>query len=511
MVININKLSCKKRQGQAAVAGLCEIKNNYFLEEEMVKSYLKRSILALSAAAIVTGGVVGVANAALTDTGAVNIAAQSATAVLGNQDTSIDLVYAATAAIPVNSIMTLTLSGGAVFKGTMTAQPTTALTACDLGAGPGAATNGVGGAGTDTLTWNFIAAAPIADDITFATNTGADGIDMTGVANGASAQLTVKIIDGGAGADIGDSPQTDGGKLSLVNIVEIDAAADRASASTELVASSGYAEFTANGLVSDADVLKVTNNTTGQTLTAGTDTLVCTYSGDFVGIDSDGVDAAGAVTSALVTGADPTAAPGTVAGEYFINSASTAASAKPAGNIASAGSLDFGVTLTLDGTTSQSARTFTAGCDLIGSANYLADSGIVGSANAQTFTRDGASIMLTYTNALNNDPNEQAIVIREMAGAAAMPATGARVLIEVITPGATNGEGSKSAATDTGFVVQGDGTLMVTPAQLIEGAGLTAANNQQINIIVESSSVSFTNLHGAMSGWSNNNGTEGTM
>ena len=339
----------------------------------------------------------GTANAAFT-TFATNssVLVDADSAALTTVPASADIIYTTVSgeALAANDTITVTLTGGAVFTAnSITMTPS----AGDLGSGAGVATSPLSGgaAGDTTATWRVTATMAAGTTLTLNTNT-ANIFNVDGVALAGNVDLQIDMATStGLVIKSTRSHYTDATKVYLFTGTVSGTVTNTAASSIAIVAATGgiYTKFTSNAVVTAASVLTVSNSSSGTTLPASTTfdagKVLFTLTGDFTGVTS--------VSATGCTGSDSAGSTtGGTAGFFLINAAKTAAYAVNAGVVAAAGNIALAPVLTIDGTTAQDARVFTATVDVLAQSGDWTAHTLQSAATHITITRDGAQLIAPH-------------------------------------------------------------------------------------------------------------------
>lgn len=308
----------------------------------------------------------------------------------------------------VGSLVQFTLTGGAVFS----ALPPT-LTGPN---GVFALING-GNPGDTQVTFQVTTAVPTTDVSTLTSN-----YNVAGVASGSNVNIIMNIKAANGVTPIGvvdDALFNLGSRYLFANTgLAVLTVTDTAKTDTvDVGASSGpYTLFTGGaGTTGSMTVLDVVNATGPTAVPAATlfaiNKVLVTLSGDFAGIAS--------ISAAGFTGSDATGTASGVVGQFLINTAKTKAYAVNTAALAGNTTTSLDPTFTLDGTTSQIARSFTAQVEMLVNAPFLARSYF--DKTDYTILRNGVSFSANSIGPLNM------IKITDRSGN--LPALGAVVLV----------------------------------------------------------------------------------
>ena len=452
---------------------------------------MQKNLLAVSVASALL--VAPLANAAWTTGSAtINVVAQGKSTLKDDAAATANIVYtlAAGESLTVNDTITVNLTGGLTFDGTTTVTATPS--AGDIGGGALTASVPLsgGGAGSTTATWRVISQVAAGSTITF--NTSGTIFDTNGVASGNKADITVDLQTSGS-LPIGPAAQslnTDletskgAGDAYLFKGVDLTKTTVTSATSTAQVSTVyKYLEDSATDVLTDAGTINTTTNsaaTSIPTAVIAAGNLLYTLTGDFTGIKSIG---ATGVSGATSSGAASSPA---VANGFAINSDKTAAYATNTAAIAAAGALNIGdLILTLDGTTSQAARTFTIATQILGDTTWNAHE--TQSATAITIiNRNGTFFTTNSTGPLNN------LKITDQSGG--LPAGGGDILYE-----AWDSAGNKLTATGSPALpssVANNGTTTVSGADIVANF----PDAVRIDVTVNSSDANISNVKKTDSG-----------
>lgn len=271
-----------------------------------------------------------------------------------------NLVYTTVAGeiLAANDLITITLTGGAKFT---TAVPTLAPSATvDLGAGVATAAVPIsgGGEGSTSATWRVVVGGG-AVGVTYTLNTFTVAeLDVTGVVIGGNVDAVMTMATS-TGIEIltPRSYFTDITNYLFTGAASETVTLTTASDTADVSATTGaFTQFTGGVVVGTATVLSLRNDSGATTLpttvniSAGK--ILASLVGDFTGVTS--VSATGA------TGSDSAGSTtGGTANFFLINTGMTAAYAVNTAALAGGATLALAPTFTIDGTTSQAARSFT--------------------------------------------------------------------------------------------------------------------------------------------------------
>jgi len=321
--------------------------------------------------------------------------------------------------LAANDTIRIDLTGGAVWAAVPTLAPSGTG---DLGAGAATATVPLsGGAIGDTWAlWRVVVAVPAAGTLTLNSNTATD-FDVSGLAVGSNVDMTMTLTTS-TGTLIGTvkSHNTVIGNYLFTGAAAETMALTAQTDTADVSATTGaYLKFTGDTLVGTATALTFTNDSVAATLPSAAaisaNKILITLAGDFSGIDE--------VAGTGITGSDSTGdITGGTAGEFLINSAKDHAYAVNTAAVTNAGgALTMAPTVTIDGTTAQAARTFTATVQVLEDlAVWDAHTALVAT-TLYTVVRNGVSFVTTSVGQYNT------IKIADRSGA--LPTAGGNIII----------------------------------------------------------------------------------
>ena len=324
--------------------------------------------------------------------------------------------------LAVNDTIRIDLTGGAVWAAVPTLQPTTLATTGDVGNGPGAAAVPLsGGAIGDTWAlWRVIAAVPAAEDLTLNSFTVAN-FDVRSFIIGSNVDMTMTLRTN-TDILIGSVKSHNtviGNYLFTGASAETMALTARTDTADVSATTGAYLKFTGDTLVGTAMVLTFTNDSTATALPTAAaisaNKILVTLAGDFSGIDK--------VAGTGITGSDSTGdiTDGTV-GEFLINSANDHAYAVNTAAVTNGGGpLAIAPTVTIDGTTSQAARTFTCTVEVLEDGTTWDAHTAQIATTLYTIVRNGVSFVTTSVGQYNT------IKIADRSGA--LPTAGGNIII----------------------------------------------------------------------------------
>ncbi len=440
-----------------------------------MKQYIKGATLALAAVATVGmaapnahavwsggGSVVPVIDQGLNSLGAKTAAKQAGS----------DAVYTSVPgeSLAANDTITINLTGGLTFSAT---PPTLLPSAGDVGAGATTASVPLSGGtqGSTTATWRVVSAVTSTSTLTL--NSYADSIfDVTGVTAGSNAdiQLSLKTASGlviGAASrsfkkDVTHFVFTG---VNLTTVTAINHPTDTA----QVVTLFKFFNTAGTNKTGKGMTATVTNNATSTSLPTGViaaNKLLYTLAGNFNGIASV------KVLAAKVTGDDGTGAAAGTVNTFTINTAKTKAFAVNTSSIAANGTSKIvinsssgapGISLVLDGTTSQEARSFTLAIDVLADAMWSAHA-VQAATTEYTIARNGFAFTTTQTGMGSTN----VINIRDRSNA--LPTAGANIIVVVTTYDAATGAGTKTPTITLTKKLKNLGQVKVTSADIIADA-----------------------------------------
>ena len=335
-----------------------------------------------------------------------------------------DPVYtlAAGESLAANDTIRIDLIGGAVWAAVPTLQPTTALTAADVGAGAGLAAVplSAGAIGDTWALWRVIVAVPTGD--TLALNSFATAnFDVRPLVIGSNVDMTMTLRTN-TDVLIGTVKSHNtviGNYLFTGAAAETMALVARTDTADVSATTGAYLKFTGDTLVGTATTLTLTNDSVVAALPSSAaisaEKILVTLAGDFSGIDKvagtgiTGSDSAGDITDGT-------------AGEFLINSANAHAYAVNTAAVTNAvGALAIAPTVTIDGTTAQAARSFTATVEvLVDGTTWDAHTAQIAT-TLYTVVRNGVSFVTTSVGQYNT------IKVADRSGA--LPTAGGHITI----------------------------------------------------------------------------------
>jgi len=462
---------------------------------------MKRKQIIIAASCLAMLGFTGSAFAATVAPAAAlvkNIANESVRTIV--TPTAIAVNLGATEALSINDSVTFTLGGGATFaavaSGDLTAVPNVAGAAFALAAGGTGfnfATYRVTTANTDMGTVLTLAATATHNDSAVAANGAATvTVDMKGFVGGIATSLFgTPLVSGGelmvpsfAASAVTPVVHTVDVTTGFLNFVSgVAPAALSTTASRPAV-------FTVTPNPADA----VNNNTAGvpAAVPASAQTLI-TIRGAGVtamaGLLSITEDAAGAtVSSATATGGVPVG--GTVANNFFIDTANNAAYAIVTTPHVAGAAETYNVTFNYNGTTAQEDASYNVSVDrLAGDVNFAAQAGVLANSPAATFARNGFSV--TTTSVATTSASK--LFIRDTSGI--LPVAGAKIRATVTTFNALTGASTTVGPVLLTQTLPNNGEVLLTPASILANPGFAAvpaATRATIKISAETPTATAT-------------------
>lgn len=304
---------------------------------------------------------------------------------------SSDFVYTTIAgeALAINDTLTITLTGGATFSGTAV---TLTSNTNDLGAGNAVASAPLSGgtAGTTTATWRCLSAATTGSAFTLNSNAATIfNVTAVGPTGAVDVQMDMKTSTGTQIGPVNRSLSL-AGDYAFRGAYGITVADTERSDTADVRATVPYTKFLNNVVNGTATILTITS---GSTATAANSVpnnqfdakkILVSLVGDFTGITKIvGTGLTGSSSAGDTTGG--------VAGQFLINADKTAAYGVNTAALASGAALAVAPTFTIDGTTSQPARAFTAKVESLEQGVVWMAYGYFGHKTHYTIARNGVS------------------------------------------------------------------------------------------------------------------------
>ncbi len=385
--------------------------------------------------------------------------------------------------LTANDTITVNLVGGATFSST---PPQLKCSTGDLGGGVNTFTSPLtgGAAGSTSATWRSVDALCVATKLLTLNSNTAAIFDVTNVTDGNNVDilLTLKTSSNVVIGTASHSIQSEKAKYAFTG-KKLFTLTETTSSDTAQVAQLYKLFGTTTPTLTTAAKIKHASNSDANsvpTQDVSAKKLLLTLSGDFNGITS--------IAATGVTGDDGTGAGAGVAGAFTINAAKTKAYAVNTAAITSAGgSLDIAdLKLTLDGTTSQPARSFALKAELLADTLFSAHTARPASTFV-TITRDGTCFSSNSTGGLNN------IKITDMSGI--LPATGGSITVSAFDQ-AGNVIAANPPLPATYSVVMNNATT------ILNGGVLAASfpNAVRYDVIVNSVDANITNVKNTATG-----------
>lgn len=293
-------------------------------------------------------------------------------------------------AFAANDTITITLSGGATFSGTAVTLQSDCATV-DLGGGVNTAAPPLSGgqAGDTTATWRVVDPTGSAAGDTLTLNAVATIFDVTGVTNGADVDLVMTMATV-AGLPIGTarSFEAQAGNYVFSGIPAETVTLTTASNIADVAATTGaFTKFTGDTLNGTATVLSFKNDAGAATIpniAVAANKVLFTLTGDFTGIDQV-TCAAGTCTGSSSAGSIV----GGTANEFLIGTG--VAYAVNTAAVAAGATIALAPTFILDGTTAQSARSFTAKVASLGDTGNWTAHVAMDTASIYSITKNGVT------------------------------------------------------------------------------------------------------------------------
>jgi len=439
----------------------------------------------LIAAAIAAATMSGSAMAAWT-TGSIDTVANEITDTI--QPAGAAVIYTLTGGMAQNDIITVTLTGGATFS----AEPTLTPSAGDLGGGVTTAATPITSAiGLSTATWRVVSAT-IAAAATFTLNSNvANGYELSAVAANGSVDIQMSAAtSGGTPLFSNASVATDANAAAAPVFQFQPALATTVTAGTDQAKAVGiYKFFDAAGTDVTSSALVVSLTNTADTLPNAAIALgkiLVTISGDFSGVTT--------LTGTGITGStsagDASVVAGTTkgtAGSFFIDAAAGKAYAVSSATVASAATLAIAPVVTIDGTTSQSARGFSVEAQIITGETNLDAGSVLATTDVYSITRDGTFFTTNSTGGLNT------LKITDQSGV--IPAGGAAI---TVTAYDVSGVVVAAAAGAPALTASVENNSTIT----ISGADLAAnyPTGVRFDVVIDSNDANVSNVKKTSSG-----------
>jgi hypothetical protein len=322
-----------------------------------------------------------------------------------------DLIYTLQAgeSLATNDTITITLTGGATFSDI---QPTLKPSAGDLGNGTAATVPLTGGTkGSTTATWRVVSGLVATDTLTL--NASTKIFDVSGVAKGNKADITITLnVGGDASRVIGNTANHsyEGDTTHYLFIGDDASTAKVATAPSDTIdvsASTGaYTQILVNGAGLDtvnsgiAEIDVKANSMlhtipTSSTIAAGK--VLITLTGDFSGVKE--IDE---TTGSLVKGCDSTGVTTNgKADQFLINADKTAAYALTTVDVVAGAGREIKPQFVFDGTTAQKTSTFTATVDVSATTGTWDAYTPLTATAVYTMTRNGVYFSANSLGALN--------------------------------------------------------------------------------------------------------------
>jgi len=350
----------------------------------------RRNLLVLLVAALFTLTMgVGAAFANWGANANTKVLVSAASTQLDNVAAAANVVYTTVAGevFAANDTITITLTGGAKFSGVAVTLKSSVV---DLGAGLTVAAAPLSGGqlGDTTATWRVVDPTGAAAGDTLTLNSSAAIFDVTGVADAANVDISMTMATV-AGLPIGTarSLYAQGGAYVFTGDAAETVTLTTASNIADVAATTGaFTKFVGATITGTATVLTFANDSGAATIPANTamalNTILFTLTGDFTGIAQ--------VTCVGCTGSDATGdiTAGTV-NEFLIGNG--VAYAVNTAAVAAGANIALAPTFVLDGTTAQTARSFTAKVQNLGEAGNWAAHVAKDTAAIYSISKNGAT------------------------------------------------------------------------------------------------------------------------
>ena len=258
-------------------------------------------------------------------------------------------------ALAINDTVTITLTGGPTFIAGLTLQ----CPAVDLGSGAGIASAPLSGGttGSTTATWRLLSAATTGSVLTFNAASNIFNVTTLGPTGRSDLLMDLKTSTGTTIGTASKSAFADTAAYIFAGGYGLTIAPTEAFDTADVRALTGpYTKFLNNLMLGTATALTITNNSAATAVPNSVfdaKKVLVTLTGDFAGVTKiAGVGITGSSSTGSTTGG--------VVGEFMINAEKTAAYAVNSAAIATGGNIAVAPTFTIDGTTTQAARAFTA-------------------------------------------------------------------------------------------------------------------------------------------------------
>ena len=322
-------------------------------------------------------------------------------------------------ALNTGAFVTITLTGGAVFG---SVKP---LITHNAGAASATLAYLSGGAAGETSIKYTLTAGSLATPSTISFNaTTAGNINVFGVGLNSNVDYAISLDNSAGGSLLANRTMKAAGKdyaFTGVNLVNITTHTPQFNTADVLAASGPYTKFTGNSMTGTPVVLSYTMPTAGiPSAYLGAKKLLVSLEGDFTGISKVTLDAtAGGVN---MTGCSATGVTtGGVAGEFLITGGKAYATNLIAFTGAVAVAANFAPTFYIDGTTTQTARTFYVKVENLQDGGTYNANTWLSTVQSYQIKRNGVNFSANSLGALNN------IKISDKSGN--VPTGGANIII----------------------------------------------------------------------------------
>lgn len=307
---------------------------------------------------------------------------------------SVDFVYTTIAgeSLAINDTLTITLTGGAKFSGTLPTLRCGGAGNADLGAGNNVAAPPLSGgtAGTTTATWRCLTAATTNSAFTLNSNT-ANIFDVTAIGPTGAVDILMDMKTS-TGTQIGPAARSlsggGGGRYAFIGGYALTIIQTANENTADVRATVPYTKFLNNAVLGTATVLTVTNASDADSIPNAQQfnlkKILVSLVGDFTGISKvTGTGLTGSSSDGTTTGG--------AAGEFLINAEKTAAYAVNTTDTGSGIAIAVAPTFTIDGSTSQAARAFTVKVETFDQGVVWLAYSYIGPKTHYTILRNGVS------------------------------------------------------------------------------------------------------------------------
>jgi hypothetical protein len=390
-------------------------------------------------------------------------------------------------ALAINDTVTITLTGGPTF---VNAPLTLACPAVDLGSGVGVASAPLSGGttGSTTATWRLLTTAATGSVITF--NSAAFIFNVTPLsATGRSDLLmdlktstgtSIGTVNKSFRADVNHYLFVGAYGLTVTPITQFNTADVRA-------ATGPYTKFENNLMLGTATTLTIFNNSNAANSVPSNQfdvkKILVTLTGDFVGVSKiTGADITGSSSAGSTTGG--------VVGEYMINSDKTAAYGVNSGVLGAQVGMNADPIFTIDGTTTQPARMFTATVQSLEQGVVWLPYTYFGPRNHYEIRRNGVSFTANSLGQYNT------VKVSDKSGS--QPAAGGKVNVVAWD---TAGVKLANAAGVTDILLKSNETITLTGDQL---AARFVGTAMKYEVSIESTGALISNVKKTPEGFGSN-------